>query len=272
MIYAHKVKGAWWAADELSHPRMFENVDALLEYAGSSPVGVIGSSEMAADIVTLYERHAIRLATPMAIHGVEARPSRGEATVWALRQWQLASSLGGWNTPRDVDIIPYRAAAKQPIDATRHPVWRHWSFIDGFSPQHGEWVLRHLLDPRWYVDPQAPGRTARAVRRLRNGESNLRACWTGKGLSNSPRSFVAQRAFTADDPRAADLLCARFLVLTWRAELPASVGADALFDPLQLLPANVAAAYRLHIEQGAGDGANNAVCDASAGVAAIATD
>jgi hypothetical protein len=90
-----------------------------------------------------------------------------EIVLYRMRQICLAPSLGGWHDFSQQDYPSYVLNFPLTDDVSTeclvntlhtHPAWPAMSFVSGLSELALVFVVRHILDPRWYIDPEFPDR------------------------------------------------------------------------------------------------------------------
>lgn len=112
----------------------------------------------------------IEVCSPTACNTVAAR-SNPASVLYSLRQYEVASSVGGWHDITREDYIAYALALHlQKVDIVddharrllkSHPVWPALSFIPHISIDRCCLLLSLILDPRWYINQINPNRGSR---------------------------------------------------------------------------------------------------------------
>lgn len=196
----------------------------------------------------------------------------------------FAASLGGWHEVDEEEAHTYRLAAEvERPDASdcsiaalaqEHPLWSSLSFLDPVDPVSVGRVLARLIDPRWYVDPDRPNRTARFLatlglfpavqlavargdREVRRYEQCLltQCCWdTGAAPVEplSPGAFCWGARLAHKGPPHVSILkgsqtFALFLRHVWLHHLGRSSGLELFVPEWFFKSARVARAFRRHV-------------------------
>lgn len=94
-----------------------------------------------------------------------------------MRTLEFPPSVGGWHEMTSGDYQSYALihelersqgrmtdVANLLLDA--HPASAAIEFVSGASREYCAWLLAEMIDPRWYVDPQAPERSGRLKSRF----------------------------------------------------------------------------------------------------------
>jgi hypothetical protein len=139
-----------------------------------------------------------------------------EVALYRTRQVCLTSSLGGWHDFTTSDYSSYALVTRIQKDGDvsqaaveilkHHPAWCALKFIRGVSDYWAAWVLRFIVDPRWFINPEYPDRIGRLRSFL--------------GLRPS-----TQRAITCDGSiltGAAQIRC-RAVRNAWKSRMPRGV-------------------------------------------------
>lgn len=152
-------------------------VDFVRDHLGSDhQVRVVGTHGNAALLLELYrvlkkgELASLEVCSPLVCESPEDRRDP-ELLLYYARSFASPSSLGGWHHFTDKDFFSYalcRAFQLSPDitpwveeTAMKHPAWPSASFVDGLSPGDFARLAALVLDPRWYIDPDEPGRGSR---------------------------------------------------------------------------------------------------------------
>lgn len=140
-------------------------------------IRLIGSQENAKAIVQLYARRKdhslekLEVCSPMVCLTAQER-NNPETALYNMRNWNWASSIGGWHEVTEKDYASYLLAfeiqkAKYKIDDNVrrvikiHPAWAALSFITHLNVDNLCVLLGLLLDPRWYIDFDDPNSSAK---------------------------------------------------------------------------------------------------------------
>jgi len=138
-------------------------------------IRVLGLAQNAELVVALWQLVETGQLKRLEIAGpnvceTEAERRDPHIALFRMRQCLLNPSLGGFHAATAGDYATYRlAVAVQRADThmlaelvRQHPVWPDLAFLGNADPLRVAPVLTYLLDPRWFIDPQHPERTARA--------------------------------------------------------------------------------------------------------------
>lgn len=88
----------------------------------------------------------------------------------AMRQCHLPASLGGWHAATAHDRTVYCLLAYLQAHAfdelsnamlCNHPAWYGLGYIPHVNKERCATLLNEIVDPRWFIDPNAPNRTSR---------------------------------------------------------------------------------------------------------------
>lgn len=237
-------------------------------------VRMVGSHNNAELLHKLYELklkdelESLQVCSPMCCDVAE---DRGDPSVvlFRMRNYSLASSLGGWHEFGRVDFPSYLLASyykqhKKASDYTQqatlsHPAWPAISFIENINVEAFGKLLATLIDPRWFVDLVDIDNGVRLERYLGMNPRDISTedsngkdpvvdrcqlvlnCWKtvpseSITLATSiPRNFLWRiwagqgGGFRGD--LAASRLFVEFLRLTWTKAVCISVQANRLFVP-----------------------------------------
>ncbi|RMG40107.1 MAG: hypothetical protein D6725_04050 [Planctomycetota bacterium] len=257
-------------------------------------------------------RVKIHLATPNLCPDVKTKYDP-QLALQRMRRFRRPRSLGGWHVMKEEELPAYRLGAEVwdegvvrkthsrcnlylgwrpqcgelapeyyervlPELLKQHPVYRDLAFIGTLDPLYAARVVGSILDPRWFVDPEHPDRTAA----LRNYMGLLPSAFlrvlaaetTGERLQNrywraycalrswygktdaemgaevwKPENFLYRRARRYADGKMGLVRATQaFLAYLTRAWLDRLVEGWELFDPRMLLPQEAAEAYRKYID------------------------
>ncbi len=256
-------------------------------------------------------RVKIHLATPDMCPDAQTKFDP-QLALQRMRRFRRPRSLGGWSELTEKQLQSYRLGAEVwdenivrkthsycnlytgwkpqcgetapeyyervlPQLLEKHPVYRDLSFLGTLDPLYAARVVGTVLDPRWFVDPEHPDRTA-ALRNYMGLMPNaflrvLAAETTGERLQNRywrgycslkawytkpdaelgadvwrPENFLYRRARRYADRKMGLVRATQaFLSYLTRAWLDRLVDGWDLFDPDMLLPPEAAEAYREYI-------------------------
>lgn len=180
-LHTDAATGVIWYADGNKAPvnsnaTVAPFVDGLAEAKARSDmrVRVIGTHANA-ELITRLHRHCqppgrLEVASPL-ICGAAATLAKPSETLHAMRLCQLPPSLGGWHTVTERDypayaLIEQLKKSSEWSDHTaallrHHPAWHSLQWITGVCPRAAMWLLSMLIDPRWFIDINAPDRLSR---------------------------------------------------------------------------------------------------------------
>ena len=144
-------------------------------------VRVVGSHANARLITGLYDKKLndeigrLEVVTPL-VCATRAERRDPELTLYNMRNFFVAPSLGGFHEVTSVDYPAYALAAElqeMPSDAPKqlndlmrnyleaHPAWKPLQFIRDIDEFSCAQLLSIILDPRWYIDRCNPNRIAK---------------------------------------------------------------------------------------------------------------
>ena len=104
----------------------------------------------------------------------------------SMRRCRLSPGMGGWHQATADDRTTYCLMAYLYEHAWdelaqamlhNHPAWRALGFIPHLNKHAVADLLNEIIDPRWYVDPAAPHRTARLTAYLGLTPAIMGAVW-----------------------------------------------------------------------------------------------
>jgi hypothetical protein len=145
------------------------------------------------------------LVTPAAVPAAKDLESPDAALHHACR-YPYPPSLGGIRAAAPGDLVAYRlAAALDGGDgdlAARlvqaHPAWPALSFVPLAGRRQAAELLAAVLDPRWYVDPSKPDRSARLEAYLGLTPKIQQAAALGRAIHGADRCLAVQAAWFPD--------------------------------------------------------------------------
>jgi hypothetical protein len=288
-LYTERDRDVVWMADGLRTPKCAEvSVSRVLEQVRGRQLairvlGLPQNAKLLAGLCDFHEHgqvHRLEIAGPLVCE-TDAERADPAKTLFRMRQCLLSPSLGGWHVASQADTAIYRLIAQRqakPADeesdelVRQHPVWRDLSFVGRVRLRAAGEVLVHLIDPRWYIDPHHPDRTARAesfmgVQRTRGNRDErdpryeryltvLRA-WKCEpppepADMERPEYFLwrihrEQEGDWRGDLRASSMFL-RYLLRTWLQRIvDLTPRPQKLFSPSAMFRPYEAAAYRQHI-------------------------
>jgi len=199
------------------------------------------------------------------------------AVLLAIRNYTAPGSIGGWHEVKLSDYYTYalisqlQKAGKVNDNAKRllrsHPVWKSLSFIPTLNQDKVCQLIAEIIDPRWYIDPKHPNRTARlnSYLGLKPGRRKgiyarryelVQSCWygekPGKQEMKAPGNFLWRAKLLCKNTELADLrsnqLFVAYLRHTWLAGLYEKAQQEPLFVADHFFSRPVeSTAYRDHV-------------------------
>lgn len=178
-------KWAGGGADEFVQTDWVMNADTIR----------ICGTEANADLIVRLYNHRLKTGFPadIRIGGTGSiRPGSDAATVFQeMLENQLPPSVGGWHKISEADYRNYallstfredgRLSDRVLTHLRVHPVYPALSFVKGLQREFALLLIRHIVDPRFLVDPAHPDRFSRMKcrfgldRKSHNGIYNARA-------------------------------------------------------------------------------------------------
>jgi hypothetical protein len=274
----------WYAVGDTSPQLLAGGVSDLLA-ANPGPIRILACQSNVPLLVSLHEQHmgrAVDVAGPQACESARELADP-EIAIYRSRQLRLSPSLGGWHRFGETDYPSYKLAALRISEADAlcargdallrgHPAMRRLRFIAGRHLPATAQLLGLMLDPRWFVDPVHPDRTARARSFLGLSHYNQRQYHAGVRSEKARRYGLVTTAWGAASPaghiqqpggflhrksiryadkdlgelRASGLFVA-YLVRAWQQGIidkTAPWQRDPIFDPSRFLTTEELAAYQ----------------------------
>lgn len=148
--------------------------------AGAESIRLVGDCANASLIVDLWrlkqsgQLGSVQLASPL-VCPTKADRSNPEAVLYYMRRFARPRSLGGFHEMDHNDCHTYRLVAavrNQPVPALtsavreclhQHPAWYPLQFVSRLDHWAVAQLLATIIDPRWYIDPSRPDRSAKLV-------------------------------------------------------------------------------------------------------------
>lgn len=233
--------------------------------------GSTNNSELLHQLYELKLKHeldSLQVCSPMCCDVAEDRADPS-VVLFKMRNYNLASSLGGWHEFGRLDYPSYLLAAyykqhNKASDYTRqatmsHAAWPAVSFVEHLNPEAISKLFAVLIDPRWFVDiaevnsglrlEQYLGLNPRGISTINEKGRDPRVdrcqlvlnCWktTPAGsitlATSIPRNFLwrvwAARGGGCRGDLAASRFFVEFLRLTWTKALCTSAHSSRLFVP-----------------------------------------
>lgn len=179
-------------------------------------VRVLGCRENVPLLNRLYEGAGtllarLEVASPLLCEN-RAERNDPEITIFRMRQCLLSPALGGWHvfTPRD--YVSYAIAERmsdQPAwpdplvqqQLRRHPAWDDLRFVRGLDEQALAYLIGLMRDPRWYVEPTRPDRSAKLYKYL-GLEPHVQMPLTANTVTTDVqrRCFLVQSVWNTQEP------------------------------------------------------------------------
>ena len=176
--------GVWCLTNEALPRRVARNELDFLEskeLSDATHVRLVGAVSNAALITRLYNRRvtgelqSVQVCSPL-VYQTERERQDPATLLRAMRNFVLAPSCGGFHelTPADLDMYSLAAAVYAyggEVNRVRpylynHPAWPAISFVRTLDESFCAAMLATIVDPRWYIDPCNPDRTARLEARM----------------------------------------------------------------------------------------------------------
>jgi len=149
-------------------------------FRGVDRVQMIGRQNSVELALRLYAKRnegklsSVQLCSPLVCRTASERANPA-AALWALSNFSMAPSLGGFHEMSESDYAAYSLAnvvhllARSHRDNPKvidkhlyaHPAWPAISFIKSVNKLAVAGLLAHILDPRWFVDPCKPDSNAK---------------------------------------------------------------------------------------------------------------
>jgi hypothetical protein len=288
-------QGIVWYIQENGLPTNAKcGVDCFLETSSvlqsADYVRVIGIPNHAGLIHKLYEKKlkqefaVLQVGTPMCCVSADDRRDP-ELFLYYMRKLDRPPSLGGWHDFDLRDLSSYLLAdhhflSDEPANSLHvrcHPAWPALSFVDGLNEAAVAKMLAAIVDPRWFIDGNAPdkldryedflqlntksiGQAAHQDATWRSNRSKMvLQCWknlifkSGQKMIN-PRHFVFRAWADKGGGHKGELegckTFARFLWAVWTQAMYIGPRSDRLFIPEHFFsrPDEVLA-YKTHLEE-----------------------
>lgn len=288
--YAHRV----WVADRTDPPRrtrhFSHNYVSNVGIEDGRVVRMLGTSHNVPLIRRVYDSFRgrpgrVELATPRVCASINELVTP-EVAMLRMRQCNLVPALGGWHAMTDADALSYLIADLLADDISnamsvkvvkavrRHPLWPYAKFVRGLTEENLSHVIGAVLDPRWFIHPDAPNRVSYL-------ESYLGLSPKVQIRVDDPRHIVTDKAerrcwlvsqcwYRDPPPGEAEIeIPGNWLWRTWRhhgrstigklrasqpllsflrhAWLAGLTGQRDLFDPYQIMTYEVLLAFREHV-------------------------
>lgn len=142
------------------------------------------------------QRSRVQLGTPLVCTRLQAPYPPDEVFTAMLGVEQLAASQGGWHEATPIDHVTYQMTTRVhlPTPAAdhedqllallqQHPTWPAISFLANADLLAAARLVALIRDPRWYVDPAHPNRSAKFRSYLGLNDWNVRQVLSGKASS-----------------------------------------------------------------------------------------